>query len=70
MKHSVPVANPAQIINLVSEEFKLSNKLPSWGDMKAKAQKCNVKVTKKVAYTARNMLKDTPGVRTRRRMGF
>ena len=69
-KHSVPVANPAQIINLVSEEFKLSNKLPSWGDMKAKAQACNVKVTKKVAYTARKMLKDTAWGTEEKEYGF
>ena len=57
MNHPAPVAPPAQIIALVSEEFKMSNKLPSWGDMKAKAQASNLKVTKKVAYTARNVLK-------------
>ena len=58
-KHAVPPAPRSEIIALVSDDYKLTNKLPSWGDIKAKAQAANLKVTKKVAYSSWQVMKDT-----------
>ena len=69
-KHPTRPAAPQRVIDLVSEEYKLPNKLPSWADIKGKAQNANIKVTKKVAYTARKKMKDTAWGTEEREYGY
>ena len=55
--HQIPTVKPCALAKILDTDFKASNCLPSWKDIQTKCQQKHLHVSKKVAYTARSVLK-------------
>jgi hypothetical protein len=57
--HAIPLVKPTALAEILNEDFNVSNALPTWKDIKSKCQQKQLLVSKKVAYTARKIIKET-----------